>query len=614
MAILKKLKKGNVARWTIRGATSGDYFSVPRGFRLLNALTVETTATLNGTGTLSLGKVVGVNDVYTIPVTSAYTGTGTCTWGGGVVNAGTVITTAQATAIAALAGGVTGVAQLTASAAAIALNQPTLVGVFGNQALFSVTSVGINIILTATTPGVVTPAPTLSSTGAATFGTVVHTTTGSVDTTYLAPTAIPSITSNSVSLIPLTSPITTSTASTYLAVPSTNGHSMTTTYTTTSSSAGTFNLCGQSVSIPYTGGSALTANQIGIVMGGRSFYHATSGWVGSGNITINGVTVATGGSQTAMNVALNNAVVPGWIIIAPVGTGTTFYMYATRSGPQPLPVIVASSSYATFTTIYSQTGFNVPGYVNDSVTPITNTVTFTGTISSAGVYAINGIPIKIPLVATTALTVAQTAKIASGCAAYYFELATAPNAKTNYLNNAIFTTGATADLTAAALATLANIPGWAITNPATAFVLMVADTPGYRDIPVFSAGSDVVCTLSASPVFVQGFTLKGYTSSYTSTTSVWVGPSPVFTTLQAPGTQTYAVVCSLAGSTGSNYIYSDTTNPGAQAPSLIQGTTAVGGTTYANVSIPADVPYYLNFSNSALHGNINVTAEMEKFS
>ena len=40
MAIVKRLKKQGIARWTIKGATSGDYFTVPRGFKLLDAVIV----------------------------------------------------------------------------------------------------------------------------------------------------------------------------------------------------------------------------------------------------------------------------------------------------------------------------------------------------------------------------------------------------------------------------------------------------------------------------------------------------------------------------------------------------------------------------------------------
>ena len=618
MALVKKLKKGGVSRWVLKGATSGDYFIVPRGFKVLGNLTVENTTQLNGTGTLSLGKTAGINDVYTITVTSAYTGTGTCTWGGGVVNPSTVVSAAQATAIAALAGGVTGTAQLAASAAAIALNQPVLLGVYANSNVYSfnVTAVGATIVLTGSVPGAVTSAPTLSSTGAATFSAFVHTTTGSVDTTYMSPTVVPATTAGSVSLIPIIPPVASSTSSSNVTVSTYNGNSLTSTFTTTNTSSGTYNLCGQSVNIPYNATTALTAPQLGILMGGRSVYSATLAYSSSGNVTVNGVTVASGGNIAATVAALNNAQIPGWIVIAAT---TTLFMCATRSGAIPLPTIV-TGGFITLTNINSQVGFYVPGYVNDSLTPITSTTAFSTAATAAGTYAINGTLINIPYINATATTVAAISAIAAGCAWYTATIATSA-AGTNYVNGVLFTASATPTTTASALTTLANIPGrpgdaggWVCTSPgAGAVIFFIAQTPGYMSAPVFSAGAVAAPTLSGV-TFNQGFTLSGYTVTYSSTTAVWVGPAPVFFTFSPPTATAVATVCTLAGSTGSNYIFTDYNNPGSQAPTLATGTTAPGGTTFTYTTNSADVPYYLNFSNPFMQGNVNVTMEIEKFS
>ncbi len=616
MALVKKLKKGGVSRWVLKGATSGDYFVVPRGFKVLGNLTVENTTQLNGTGTLSLGKNIGINDVYTITVTSAYTGTGTCTWGGGVVNAATVVSATQATAIAALAGGVTGAAQLAASAAAIALNQPTLTGVYGNMSLFNVTAVGATIVLTGAVPGAATPAPTLSSTGAATFSAFVHTTTGSVDATYMSPVVVPATTAGSVSLIPIVSPVASPTAVSNLAVSSYNGNSLTTTYTTTNTATGTYNLCGQPITIPYNATTALTAPQIGILMGGRSVYSATLAYSSSGNVTVNGIVVASGGNIAATVAALNNAQIPGWIAIAAT---TTLFMCATRSGATPLPTIV-TGGFITLTNINSQVGFYIPGYLNDSVTPITNTITFATAATSTGTYAINGTLINIPYINATATTLAAISAIAAGCAWYTATIGTS-SAGTNYINGALFTASATPTTTASALTTLANIPGrtgdvggWVCTSPgAGAVILFIAQTPGYMSAPVFSAGA-VAAPVLSGVTLNQGFTLNGYTVTYDGTHAVWVGPAPVFTTPAPPSGTTTAAVYTLAGSTGVSTIYTDYNNPGASLPTFSNGATAPAGTTVTYTTTQADTPYYLNFSNSAMHGNVNVTMEIEKFS
>ena len=112
----------------------------------------------------------------------------------------------------------------------------------------------------------------------------------------------------------------------------------------------------------------------------------------------------------------------------------------------------------------------------------------------------------------------------------------------------------------------------------------------------------------------SGFTLNGYTISYTASTVVYVGPAPVFQNIVAFGSQTTAQVCTWAGSTGIAYTYTDLNNPGGQPPYFAPGTTAPASTTYSVATYPNDVNYYINFSNPALHGNVNVTMQIEKFS
>jgi hypothetical protein len=630
MALLKKIKKGGLARWWIKGATSGDYFTVPRGFKVLDALIVENATQLAGTGTISLGKVPGVNDVYTVPVTSAITTAGTITFQGSyLVSTPVTVTSAQATAIAALSGGVTGALQLAASAALVAslaqaLGIPNVFGVSGNVYGFNITSSGANIIFTGAVPGPSSGAPSIGMGATAmTVGSYTHTTTGSVDTTYLSPSWIPATTANSVSLVPFVSPPSSSGIYSSLTNSSYNGNNITTTLTYTSTAAGTYNLCGQTVTIPFTSSFGLTAPQMGMVLGGRSMYVATMTWVASTTMTINGVSIATGINQTAWNVNLNNATVPGWLIFAS-GSNTTVFFFGTRPGATPIPTIAALGTN-TVVTVYSQLGFTIPQYVNDSITPVTNTVTITnaGSTSTAGLYAINGTLINMPAVATTALTVAQSCAIAAGCAFYYFNISSS-SAGTNYINGAQFTASGTAATTAALFASgsaMYNVPGkpgdvggWTCSNPGTTYVVMIAQTPGYMSIPTFSAGAVAAPVLAASPVFQQGFTFNGYTISYTGSTVVYVGPSPVFQNIVAFGSQTTAQVCTWAGSTGIAYTYTDLNNPGGQPPYFAPGTTAPATTTYSVATYPNDVNYYINFSNPALHGNVNVTMQIEKFS
>jgi hypothetical protein len=604
MAVLKRIKKGGIARWVLKGATSGDFFVVPRGFKVLGPMTVENATQLTGTGTLSLGKTVGINDVYSIIVTTICTTSGTTlTWGGGVVNAGTVISAATGVLINAVVGAD---AKLAAMAAAVAAAQPTLVGVYGNQPLFNVTSNGATIILTAATPGAVTPAPTLSGSNSfAVAGGFVHTTTGSVDTTYMSPAYHFSTSANSVSLIPVTAPTAAPTSPSSMAVSSYNGNNLTATYSTTAAGAGVYNLCGTLISIP----SGLTAMQTGQVMGSHSFYQFTATWAANNsNSTINGIAIAAGAAQGNLTTSLNAATIPGWIIMATTPAASLVNMYATRAGAYPAPTIVVGGTPGfNVSAITSITGTNIPGYVNDCITPITNTVTVANVAGANSVCAINGT--NIPILNT--MTAAQSSAVAAGCAYYQFTVATSATG-TNYINNTIFTANATPATTATNIGNLVNIPGWGLMVVATALVTMVALTPGYAVKPVFSAGAVAAPTLSGE-IFQQGVVLSGYTSSYTASTAVWVGPTPVFTTPVAPTTQTFISAYTFGGSTGINYIYTDINNPGAPSPS-ISAVTVPLNQTYAITQYPADVPYYLNFSNSAMHGNVNVTMELEKFS
>ena len=300
-------------------------------------------------------------------------------------------------------------------------------------------------------------------------------------------------------------------------------------------------------------------------------------------------------------------------------------MCATRPGANVLPTIV-TGGYITLTNVLSQVGFSIPQYVNDSITPITNTVTITnaGSTSTAGLYAINGTLINMPAVATTALSAGQSCAIAAGCAFYYFNISSS-TAGVCYINGASLTASGTAATTASYFASgqaMYNVPGkpgdvggWTCSNPGTTYVVMVAQTPGYMSIPTFSAGAVAAPVLAASPVFQQGFTLNGYTISYTGSTVIYVGPAPVFQNIVAfGGSQTTAQVCTLAGSTGIAYTYTDLNNPGGQLPYFTPGTTAPTGTTYSVATYPNDVNYYINFSNPALQGNVNVTMQIEKFS
>jgi collagen type VII alpha len=737
MAIVKRLKKQGIARWTIKGATSGDYFTVPRGFKLIDALIVENGNTpLSGTGTLSLGKVPGVNAVYSMTITGAITtASQNWTWAGGIISTTAQITTAQLTAITGLVGGATGALQLAATAALIVSMTPTLTGTAGNVAQWALSSVGPVIYITGMVPGAGSSAPTFAvgSTGiTVSSSTAASVTTGSVDTTYMNPSYVPALTPTSVSLLPfnytlapivptpypyqtvtwigtvggstttitidgvacttvqghtaaqvaadiassysgagssgqtwtvtqvgssatnifignkatyapplqpsitygsITGVTTTGTtvtngtltypptiiSSPVAATPLTNGSyagaQLLATYSTTAGGAGSYNLCGQTVSIP----SGLTAPNTGFWMGGRSYYQFTATYVSGGAFTINGVSITAATNSATTAAAIASAVIPGWMVVVP-GASNVVYMYATRSGPMPLPVFGAGyTAYLTIGTIVSQLGFTIPGYVNDSLTPITATTTFTSTAGANGTYAINGTAVNI----LNTMTASQIAQVFAGCAYYYFTV-TSGTAGTNYINGALFTAAASGATTATNLGNLVNVPGksgdaggWTIVTQASTIVLMIAQNPGYMSQPTFSAGAVAAPVIAGGAVFQQGFTLAGYTSMYNTSTTTgstsWTGPAPVFTALAPPTTTTYATLYSLVGTTGVNYIYADyVNNPGAQPPTLAPIVVPTSQTV-AQVALPADLNYYLNFSNPAMHGNVNVTAIMLKY-
>lgn len=617
MAILTKLKKGGIARWVLKGATSGDSFVVPRGFKILGPITVENTAQLNGIGTLSLGKTVGVNATWTMTITTAITAVADTIVFGGGIGATTLVASAAQVAVVT---GLTGAPALAATASLVASLSGTLPpGGVANLGGWSVTASAAVCTFTCLAPGVpTTPTVTFGSTTLSSGGMIAGV-TGSNDATFLSPMPINATAMGAVSLLPIIASPSVSTSmlpygSSSVAVPSTNGNSQTVTFTNAAGAAGSYVLNGSTYSIP----NGMTAPATGAYMGGRSVLIFTISAGGAGNYTMNGVTVTSSATPATAATNLAGTYIPGWMMIASTATVT---MYATRPGMVPFPVYVPGTGsitgYATPT--YSQLGFYQNGYVNDSTTAFTNTIAFTGAVATnAATYAINGKAFNAPLIATTALTANQTAMIAGGCAYYYFTIATSATG-TNYINGALFTANATPATTATNLAALVNIPGrpgdaggWVVTCPTSADILMIAQTPGYMSVPVFSAGAVAAPTLSASPGWQQGFTLAGYTVDLgTAGSTKWTGPSPVFTVLTAPGTQTIARTFTVAA-TGSCVSYTDQQNyTGASSPSFSGALTTQ---TWARTTTAADASYYLNFSNSGAHGNVNVTVELEKFS
>ena len=735
MAIVKRLKKQGIARWTIKGATSGDYFTVPRGFKLLDAVIVENgNAPLSGTGTLSLGKVPGVNAVYSMTITSAITTAATnWTWAGGIISTTAQITSAQLATVTGLVGGATGALQLAATAALICQMTPTLLGTSGNIQQWALSSVGAVIYITGMVPGAGSSAPTfgVGSTGiTVTSATAASVTTGSTDTSYMVPSMVPALTPTSVSLIPMnyaspttipyqtitwigtvggsgttitldgisctttqghiatqvaadiaatsfvsgtasgqawtvtqvgstatnifigskaiyapnlqpataayasitgvsttgttvynggpsfvTSPIVNfPVANSPLTNDSYSGAQLTATYTTTATAAGSYNICGNTVTIP----NGLTAPNTGFFMGGRSYYQFTVTYVSGGSFTINGVSITAATNSATTAAAIASAVIPGWMVAVP-GASNVVYMYSTRSGPMPLPTFGSGyTTYLTIGTIVSQMGFSIPGYVNDSTTAITATTTFTSTAASAGVYAINGTPVNI----LNTMTASQIAQVFSGCAYYYFTV-TSGNAGTNYINGAVFNAAVSGATTATNLGILANVPGkatdaggWTIVTQASSIVLMIAQNPGYMAVPTFSAGA-VAAPVIATPTFQQGFTLAGYVSAYNTSTTTgstsWSGPSPVITAPSPATTTTYATLYSVVGTTGGNYIFADYINNAGAQPPILNAITVPTSQTVSVVSLPGDYNYYLNFSNPAMQGNVNVTAILLKY-
>jgi hypothetical protein len=220
------------------------------------------------------------------------------------------------------------------------------------------------------------------------------------------------------------------------------------------------------------------------------------------------------------------------------------------------------------------------------------------------------------------MTASQIAQVFSGCAYYYFTV-TSGTAGTNYINGVSFTAAVSGATTATNLGNLVNVPGkatdaggWTIVTQASSIVLMIAQNPGYMAVPTFSAGA-VAAPVIGSNTFQQGFTLAGYVSAYNTSTTTgstsWSGPSPVITAPSPATTTTYATLYSVVGTTGGNYIFADYINNAGAQPPILNAITVPTSQTVSVVSLPGDYNYYLNFSNPAMQGNVNVTAIMLKY-
>lgn len=107
MASSKQTKKGGQARFVIKNATQNDTFTVPHGFRI-RYLGVETLSTLSNAANMTVGVSAGTYETAVFSVTSVVSAVdGTLTWGGGAsgtvtLAAGDILsTTLVATKIAA---------------------------------------------------------------------------------------------------------------------------------------------------------------------------------------------------------------------------------------------------------------------------------------------------------------------------------------------------------------------------------------------------------------------------------------------------------------------------------------------------------------------------------
>jgi hypothetical protein len=621
MAITKRLRKGGEARYSIFGATQNDFFTVPRGFYIRN-LFVENSAYESGTGLvpefsstqtsggttgISLGKTPGVLATATFTVAATSTTAGTLTVAGVPMTIVAGLTTA----------GVVAVITSPAYTQQLLNNGWTI-----NPNTSPVTGV-VNFIGTVPVPLNTTfPTTTLSITiSASTY------TAGSSDATYMP------VTYTSTPVVGSITEMTSAINAAYRQNSSFSGNILSVTFTSTTGAAGTYTLpsptgtylasttvgggagtlTGFSVSIP----NSFTAIMTGTQMAGVSQYVFTiSSAAGSGTIFLNGVSMTSSATPSTLATTIAALQIPNWMCMASSATVT---MVATVSGalPQPVFTLGTAASLPVLTAATYYPGFTIPGFILQNTTPITETVTYTTTATTAAVYNINGINVTVPVVTFgTGTTVAQAAQIMAGYAVWYAPITatatgtgwiiTAQGASSSIAFNATLATSMTA-------LGSALVPGWTVAaNVATGQFTLIANTPGPQAAPFFVMAAGVAAP-TVTPVYYQGFTIPGYTIGFTGTTTTFAGPSPVFTTVTAATGMTTAIGYSYGGSTGSFTIQS-VSGFGLPAPSnnvpFISG--AITTQTYTQTSLAADLPYYLNFTNPAVMGNVNVYALMAK--
>lgn len=624
MAITKRLRKGGEARYAIFGATQNDFFTVPRGFYIRN-LFVENSAyeagaglvpefsstqTSGGTTGISLGKTPGVLATGTFTVAATSSTAGTLTVAGVPMTIAAGLTTA----------GVVAVITSPAYTQQLLNNGWTI-----NPNTSPVTGV-VNLIGTVPVPLNTTfPTTTLSITISASSYTA-----GSSDATYMpvTQTASPTIgaitemtsavnagfrqnSSFSGNILSVTFTSTTGAAGTYT-LPSPTGTYLAS--TTVGGGAGT--LTGFTVSIPNSFTALMTGTQ---VAGVSQYVFTISSAAGSGTIFLNGVSMTSSATPSTLASTIAALQIPNWMCLASSATVT---MVATVSGalPQPVFTLGTAASLPVLTAATYYPGFTIPGFILQNTTPITETVTFTTTATTAAVYNINGINVTVPVVTSgTGTTVAQAAQIMAGYAVYYVPF-TVTVSGTMYIsgqNGASVAVSMSGTLSTSMTAlSSALVPGWTVAAAvATGQLALISNVQGYVSPPVFTMAAGVALpTGFANAVFYQGYTIPGYTIGFTGTTTTFAGPSPVFTTVTAATGMTTGIGYSYGGSTGSFTIQS-VSGFGLPAPSnnvpFISG--AITTQTYTQTSLAADLPYYLNFTNPAMLGNVNVYALMAKF-
>ena len=385
---------------------------------------------------------------------------------------------------------------------------------------------------------------------------------------------------------------------------------------TTSGSAGSYVLCGKTVSIP----TSTTALQTGVVLGGRSIYVSTiSGYVGTAGITVNGVAVTALASSLAGIVnGIANTNVPGWTIFS--DGATIFTMIANLPGPTSMPVIVTAGQF-TNTPSTQTVGFNLPGYIADTSTPIATTITLNGNAGALASAVIGGNYVAAPYLAALTYTPTIMAPVFAGCAWYQGVMTGAPTATTQIVIDGVSSIACGATSLASLMTAMAGLSGvnWIITNVAGGSFLMVNTVPGYHAPPVISFTNNnnaAVGTITSGP----GFTLSGYTQTYTATTAVFTSqattyaPGMSFYPVVAPTTQTWIKNAAYSGSTGGVIVSNDIVNTvGYSAPTLTVGST-IGTQTYVNTLTSTDTPYFFTFSRSEMHGKTNVSVLLKKWS